>query len=68
MKSYCKSLFSPSKKEPYRHFIEVKLEGETYRLAFESSERMKLAMGEVKLLIQQMEKWGNNSITNCNKF
>lgn len=56
MKSYCKSLFSSSKKEHYRNFIEVKLDGETFFLAFESSERMKLAIGEVKLLIQQMEK------------
>lgn len=51
MKSYCKSLFSPEKKEEHGYFIEVKLEGKTYRLAFESSERMKLAIGEVKLLI-----------------
>ena len=37
MKSYCKNLFSDSKKKLKKNYIEVELNGETYSIEFDSN-------------------------------
>jgi hypothetical protein len=45
MKSYCKDLFSSEKKKVHKHRIEIILNGEMHFIEFDSSEKMKLALG-----------------------
>jgi hypothetical protein len=52
MKTYYKNLFSNKKKGNTQNRIEVILNGERYLIEFDSSEKMKLAIGELKLLIE----------------
>jgi hypothetical protein len=56
MKSYCKNLFSTAKPKRAIHRFEVYLEKETYIVEFDTNEKMKLAIGELKLLIESCEK------------
>lgn len=51
MKTYYKNLFSSKKKKNNQNRIEVMLDRERYVIEFDSNEKMKLAIGELKLLI-----------------
>ena len=56
MKSYCKSLFSTAKPKKAIHRFEVWLDKNKYTVEFDTSQKMKLAIGELKLLIESCEK------------
>jgi hypothetical protein len=45
MKSYCKNLFSKLKPKRVINRMEVSLKGEKFIVEFDSSEKMKLAIG-----------------------